>query len=134
MIEFDIENDLNRIIKLTGITGMDVYPLQLPSCHLEGVIYQRISDPKVMTGLAKTKLVQARFQVRVQSEDYLSALKLSDKIRDEWEAIEHGYIGNYPVQTVQRGNLIQGREEQPKNRTLYWVIRDFILTYAENAK
>ncbi|MFS1564121.1 MAG: hypothetical protein ACL7AX_11975 [Candidatus Arsenophonus phytopathogenicus] len=129
MIEEDIEKDLRRI------TGLDAFPLQLPVINLEGVIYQRISDPKIMTGLAKTRLVQARFQITVQlMDDYLKALSLSDKIRDEWENIEHGYLGDYPVQHVERDNFWQDMTEQTANRKIYRIGRDFILTYAEDAK
>ncbi|MFS1582884.1 MAG: hypothetical protein ACL7AY_08755 [Candidatus Arsenophonus phytopathogenicus] len=114
---------------------MDAFPLQLPVINLEGVIYQRISDPKIMTGLAKTRLVQARFQITVQlMDDYLKALSLSDKIRDEWENIEHGYLGDYPVQHVERDNFWQDMTEQTANRKIYRIGRDFILTYAEDAK
>ncbi|HGJ5884811.1 hypothetical protein [Arsenophonus sp.] len=129
MIETDIKNDLERI------TGLSAYYLALPSNYLEGIVYQRISDPKMFTGLTKSKLVQARFQVTIQLiDDYKKALLLIDKIRDEWESIEHGYLGNYPVQTVERGNFWQDMEEQTDNRKIYRVGRDFILTYAENAK
>ncbi|QBY44204.1 hypothetical protein QE197_12425 [Arsenophonus nasoniae] len=129
MIENDIKKDLSRI------TGLDAFPLQLPSKQLEGVIYQRISDPKVFTGLAKTTLVQARYQITVQLlNDYEKALWLSEKIKEEWGKIEHGYLGDYPVQHVERGNLIQDREELTENRTCYRITRDFILTYAEDAK
>ncbi|WGL96543.1 hypothetical protein [Arsenophonus nasoniae] len=134
MIEPDIEKDLERIIEMTGSRGMVISPLRLPARHLEGVIYQRISDPKIFTGLAKTKLVQARFQVTVQSEDYPTALALSDAIRDEWESIEQGYIGDYPVQAVVRGNFLQSMEEQTGGRTIWRLTRDFILIYAEDAK
>lgn len=129
MIETDIKNDLERITQLSA------YPLSLPSNHLEGIIYLRVSDPKMFTGLAKTQLVQARFQVVVQLiDDYRQALLLIDKIRDEWESIEHGYLGKYPVQTVERGNFWQDMEEQTDNRKIYRIGCDFILTYAEDAE
>ncbi|UBX28472.1 hypothetical protein [Arsenophonus apicola] len=129
MIETDIKNDLERI------SGLSTYYVALPSNHLEGIVYLRVSDPKMFTGLAKTKLVQARFQVVVQlADDYEKALLISDKIRDEWESIEHGYLGNYPVQTVERGNFWQDMEEQTDNRKIYRIGRDFILTYAEDAE
>ncbi|PHM68134.1 hypothetical protein [Xenorhabdus kozodoii] len=126
MIEPELKADLERI------TGLNAYPLNLPSDKLEGVIYQRISDPKIATGLAKTSLVQARFQITIQiPNDYIKALKLGKKILAEWENITHGHIGNYPVQAVQRGNFMQNREEQTEGRVIYRVMRDFIITYAE---
>lgn len=128
MIEVDIKADLERI------TGLLAYPLKLPSGKLEGVIYQRISDPKLDTGLALTTLVQARFQIVIQiPDDYPKALKLESTLCREWEAIQHGYIGNYPVQTVQRGNFLQDMIEQTENRKIYRIYRDFIITYPEDA-
>lgn len=128
MIEVDIKSDLERI------TGLLAYPLKLPSDKLEGVIYQRISDSKIDSGLAHTTLVQARFQIVIQiPDDYPKALKLESMIRNQWESIVHGYIGNYPVQTVQRGNFQQDMIEQTENRKIYRIYRDFIMTYSENA-
>ncbi|SPP31510.1 hypothetical protein ARAF_0639 [Arsenophonus endosymbiont of Aleurodicus floccissimus] len=38
------------------------------------------------------------------------------------------------MQTVERGNFWQNMEEQTDNPKIYRVGRDFILTYAEDAK
>ncbi|WP_265498829.1 hypothetical protein [Providencia rustigianii] len=128
MIETDIKADLERL------TGLKAYPLGLPSDVLEGVIYQRISDPKVLTGLAKTSLVQSRFQITFQiPNDYAKALKLEALVLEAWENITHGHIGSYPVQTVQRGAFMQSREEQTDKRVIFRVMRDFVLTYPEDA-
>ncbi|HEK3208579.1 TPA: hypothetical protein SMV57_003922, partial [Proteus mirabilis] len=106
----------------------------LPSDKLEGVIYQRISDPKIDAGLAHTSLVQARFQIVIQiPDDYPKALMLESKLCREWESVVHGYIGNYPIQTVQRGNFQQDMIEQTENRKIYRIYRDFIITYPEDA-
>ncbi len=129
MIEPDIKADLEQL------TGLIAYPLILPSTVLEGVIYQRISDPKVDTGLAKTALVAARFQITIQTDDdYLKALALDKKILNAWEGITHGYINRYPVQSVQRGNFAQDMVEQTHKRNIYRVTRDFIITYSEDAQ
>ncbi|EPL8051484.1 hypothetical protein PPD67_000672 [Proteus mirabilis] len=105
MIEVDIKADLERI------TGLLAYPLKLPSDKLEGVIYQRIQIP----------------------DDYPKALMLEFKLCREWESVVHGYIGNYPIQTVQRGNFQQDMIEQTENRKIYRIYRDFIITYPEDA-
>lgn len=129
MIEFDIREDLEKL------TGLKAYSVGLPSNVLEGVIYQRISDPKMITGLAKTSLVQARFQITFQiPDDYIKALKLDQIVLNAWENITHGHIGRYPVQTVQRGNFMQNREEQTDKRVIWRVMRDFIITYPEGAE
>ncbi|WP_140181265.1 hypothetical protein [Providencia stuartii] len=129
MIETDIKADLERL------TGLNAYPVMLPSNVLEGVTYQKISDPKMITGLAKTSLVQARFQITFQiPNDYAKALKLEKVVLNAWENITHGHIGRYPVQTVQRGNFMQNREEQTDKRVIWRVMRDFIITYPEGAE
>lgn len=129
MIETDLKADLELL------TGLKAYPVALPSNVLEGVIYQRISDPKMMTGLANTSLVQSRFQITFQiPNDYAKALKLEKAVLKAWETITHGYIGKHPVQTVQRGNFMQYREEQTDKRVIWRVMRDFIITYPEDAE
>ncbi|WP_340618925.1 hypothetical protein [Xenorhabdus entomophaga] len=127
MIEPDIQADLARL------TGLPVYPLILPSGILEGVTYQRISDPKFNTGLASTRLIAARFQISLILHDYAQALKLEAKIRSAWESVQHGFIGHYPVQAVSRGPLHQEADEETKNRKRYRITRDFVLTFAEAA-
>lgn len=127
MIESEIKADLERL------TGLPAYPLILPSSVLEGVTYQRISDPRFNTGLAATQLVEARFQISlIVLNDYLKALNLEAKIRSAWEPIQHGTLGRYPVQTVSRGVLHQETEELTENRKRYRITRDFIMTYTEN--
>ncbi|EQB98532.1 hypothetical protein LGZ99_20395 [Photorhabdus temperata] len=129
MIEPDLKADLERL------TGLPAYPLVLPSSVMEGVTYQRISDPKFNTGLAATRLVEARFQVAfIVLNDYAKALKLDETVRLAWEPIKHSYIGHYPVQAVSRGTLHQGSEELTENQKRYRITRDFIITYAENAE
>ncbi|WP_237386713.1 hypothetical protein [Xenorhabdus sp. Sc-CR9] len=126
MIESDIKAALERLTTLTA------YPLILPSTVLEGVTYQRISDPKFSTGLAATRLIEARFQISlIILNDYTKALRLEQKIRSAWESVQHGYLGRTPVQTVSRGVLHQDAEELTENRKRYRVTRDFIITYAE---
>ncbi|MDC9623669.1 hypothetical protein PSI22_19015 [Xenorhabdus sp. XENO-7] len=117
---------------LERLTGLPVYPLILPSTVMEGITYQRISDPRFNTGLAATRLTEARFQIGIITlNDYSKAAKIEQKIRFAWESVQHGHIGRYPVQTVTRGTLHQGAEELTKNQKRYRITRDFIITYAE---
>ncbi|MEX0445518.1 hypothetical protein [Xenorhabdus sp. SGI246] len=126
MIESDIKTDLERL------THLPVYPLILPSSVLEGVTYQRISDPKFNTGLAPTRLIEARFQISLILHDYTRALKLERVIRSAWESVQHGLIGRTAVQTVSRGPLYQASEELTENRKRYRITRDFIIFFAED--
>ncbi|WP_323872779.1 hypothetical protein [Xenorhabdus doucetiae] len=126
MIEPELRADLVRL------TQLPVYPLILPSSVMEGVTYQRISDPRFNTGLAATRLIEARFQISIiVLNDYQNALRLEAKICSAWESVQHGYIGKIPVQTVSRGVLHQDAEELTENRKRYRLTRDFIITYAE---
>lgn len=105
----------------------------LPKDAQEGITFQRISDPRYSTGMVTTHLIVARFQIGIHVlNDYEKALLLDKAIRDAWEPIQHGYIGHYPVQTVQRGSFQQGREELTKNTVRWSVMRDFIITYPED--
>ncbi|WP_347254384.1 hypothetical protein [Leminorella grimontii] len=127
-----IESDIRQ--SLSGITKLPVFPLLLPKDAQEGITYQRISDPRYSSGLITTHLVQARFQVSIYIlNDYEKALRLDRAVCDAWESVSHGYIGNHPVQTVQRGGIKQGREELTKNTVRWSVIRDFIIIYPEGA-
>ncbi|OKO99029.1 hypothetical protein [Xenorhabdus eapokensis] len=125
MIELDIHADLERI------TQLPVYPLILPSSVLEGVTYQRISDPKFNAGLAPARLIEGRFQIGIITLNYTKALQLEARLRSAWEVIQHGAIGRTPVQTISRGALMQDMIEETSNRKRYRVTRDFIITFAE---
>ncbi|WP_342355496.1 hypothetical protein [Xenorhabdus budapestensis] len=126
MIEPELKADLERI------TGLPVYPLILPSTVLEGVTYQRISDPRFTLGLVASPLIEARFQISIMVlNDYTQALRLEAKIRSAWESVQHGLLGGYPVQTISRGILQQEAEELTENRKRYRITRDFIITYTE---
>ncbi|WP_338114368.1 MULTISPECIES: hypothetical protein [Xenorhabdus] len=104
----------------------------MPSTVLEGVTYQRISDPRLTVGLVDSLLIEARFQISIMVlNDYTQALRLEAKIRSAWEAVQHGLLGRYPVQTVSRGMLQQEAEELTENRKRYRITRDFIITYTE---
>ncbi len=107
MIETDIKADLERL------TGLNAYPVALPSNALEGVTYQKISDPKMITGLAKTFLVQARFQITFQiPNDYSKALKLEKVVLNAWENITHTILVVIPFK--QFSEVISCRTEKSR--------------------
>ncbi|OCA55140.1 hypothetical protein [Photorhabdus namnaonensis] len=127
MIEYDIKASLEEI------TQLPAYPLLLPDNIQEGVTYQRISDPKFDTGLAITSLVNARFQISIYLiDDYARLLELDKSVKNAWENITHGYIGQYPVQAVTRGIVHQDKTDLTKGRVQYRMTRDFIICYSEN--
>ncbi len=126
MIELAIKTALERI------TGLSVYPLLLPVNELEGVTYQRISDPAVATGMVRTSLVEARFQITLYLlNDYTRLVQLEKAIWAEWQNIQHGEIDGYSVQYVRRGSIREDKEPQTGGSTLYSRQRDFILTFSE---
>ncbi len=128
MIEYKIKAALEIL------TGLPAYPLLLPDPTQEGVTYQRISDPRFDTGLVKTTLVQARFQISFYViDDYPRLMALDKTVIDAWEPIRHGYIGAWPVQTVTRDGIQQDRMTLSDNRVQYRLARDFIICYPEDA-
>jgi hypothetical protein len=128
MIEYEIK------AALESLTGLPAYPLLLPDPTQEGVTYQRISDPRFDTGLVQTALIQGRFQITFYViDDYPRLLSLDQAVIDAWEAIRHGYIGAWPVQTVTRDGIQQDQVTLNNNSIQYRLIRDFIICYPENA-
>ncbi|HDH0697000.1 TPA: hypothetical protein PIP11_000696 [Klebsiella aerogenes] len=127
MIELAIKNELERI------TGMNAYPLLLPDTVLEGVTFQRISDPEMYSGTLRTGIVSARIQVNLyRVDDYTSLLQLDKKIWSEWKSIVHGQLDGVPVQYVERGGIQQDKTTLTNRSIQYRLIRDFIIHYVED--
>ncbi|MFP0536042.1 hypothetical protein [Klebsiella oxytoca] len=127
MIELAIKTALERI------TGMNAYPLLLPDAVQEGVTFQRISDPEMVSGTLRTGIVSARFQVSLyRVDDYTSLLQLDRKIWVEWKPIVHGQLEGIPVQYVERGGIQQDKATLTNRRIQYRLIRDFIIHYVED--
>ncbi|HBS6042379.1 TPA: hypothetical protein MAL38_003683 [Klebsiella aerogenes] len=127
MIELAIKNELERI------TGMNAYPLLLPDTVLEGVTFQRISDPEMYSGTLRTGIVSARIQVNLyRVDDYTSLLQLDKKIWSEWKSIVHGQLDSIPVQYVERGGIQQDKTTLTNRSIQYRLIRDFIIHYVED--
>lgn len=129
MIEYEIK------AALEALTSLPAYPLLLPDPEQEGVTYQKISNPKLATGLASTSLVQGRFQVVLYIiNDYARLIELDKAICTAWESIQHGRIGRWPVQTVTRGTMLQGATTLTNNSVQYQLVRDYLICYAEDAE
>ena len=127
MIELAIKNELERI------TGMNAYPLLLPDIVQEGVTFQRISDPEMVSGTLRTGIVSARIQVNLyRVDDYTSLLQLDKKIWSEWKSIVHGQLEGIPVQYVERGGIQQDKTTLTNRSIQYRLIRDFIIHYVED--
>lgn len=128
MIEQAIKSALERL------SGMSVYPLLLPDSEQDGVTFQRISDPEIETGMVRTALIAGRFQISIYKVDgYTELLQLDKFIWNEWKKVSHGNIEGYPVQYVQRGNLLQETITLPNNRIQYRLVRDFIIYFYEDS-
>ncbi|HAW0071993.1 TPA: hypothetical protein JLI26_003540 [Escherichia coli] len=128
MIELALKTSLERL------TGLVVYPLLLPDKLLEGVTYQRISDPEIEVGLVRTGLVTARFQITLYlTDDYTGLLRLDQKIWRAWRPVVHGQIEGFPVQYVARGSIQQDKNVLTSGSVQYRLARDFFFTYAQSA-
>lgn len=128
MIEQAIKTSLEQL------TGLLAYPLLLPDTVMEGVTYQRVSDPLVDTGLVVTSLSNTRFQITLYIvNDYSGILALDKRICAAWGAVVHSDIAGFPVQSVQRAGIQQDVESQTNGDKRYRLARDFIITYTESS-
>lgn len=127
-----IEQAIKSALEL--LSGMPVYPLLLPDSEQDGVTFQRISDPEIETGMVRTALIAGRFQISMYKVDgYTELLQLDKFIWNEWKKISHGNIEGYPVQYVQRGNILQETITLPNNRVQYRLVRDYIIYFYEDS-
>lgn len=128
MIELAIKTSLERL------SGMSVYPLLLPDTEQDGVTFQRISDPEIETGMVRTGLIAGRFQITMYKvDDYTGLVYLDKAIWAEWKKIIHATLEGYPVQYVQRGNILQDKTTLTSNQIQYRLVRDFILYFFEGS-
>lgn len=126
MIELAIKPAIERI------TGLKAYPLLLPDTVQEGITFQRISDPEVGSGLARTGLSEVRIQLTLYLLDnYTGLLQLDKALWAEFKTLVHGELEGYPVQHAERGNIQQDNTTLSSNRLQYRLIRDFIFTVQE---
>ena len=58
---------------------------------------------------------------------------LDKAIWAEWKKIIHGSLEGYPVQYVQRGNIMQDKITLTSNQIQYRLIRDFTLYFYEDS-
>jgi hypothetical protein len=128
MIEQAIKSSLEHL------SGMSVYPLLLPDLQQSGITFQRISDPELSAGMVRTGLIAGRFQVSMYKvDDYTGLVQLDKAIWAEWKKIIHGSLNGYPVQYVQRGNIMQDKTTLTSNQVQYRLIRDFTLYFYEDS-
>lgn len=121
-------------ISLERISGMTVYPLLLPDSEQNGITFQRISDPEVETGMVRTGLIAGRFQISIYKvDDYTGLVKLDKAIWSQWKSIVHGELEGYPVQYIQRGNILQDKTTLTSNQVQYRLTRDFVLYFYEES-
>ncbi|KLQ03800.1 hypothetical protein ABF75_07765 [Enterobacter hormaechei subsp. xiangfangensis] len=121
-------------ISLERLSGMTVYPLLLPDSEQNGITFQRISDPEVETGMVRTGLIAGRFQISMYKVDnYTGLVKLDKAIWSQWKSIVHGELEGYPVQYIQRGNILQDKTTLTSNQVQYRLTRDFVLYFYEES-
>ena len=121
-------------ISLERLSGMTVYPLLLPDSEQNGITFQRISDPAVETGMVRTGLIAGRFQISMYKvDDYTGLVKLDKAIWSQWKSIVHGELEGYPVQYIQRGNILQDNTTLISNQVQYRLTRDFVLYFYEES-
>ncbi|MER1530191.1 hypothetical protein KC838_22075 [Enterobacter hormaechei] len=121
-------------ISLERLSGMTVYPLLLPDSEQNGITFQRISDPEVETGMVRTGLIAGRFQISMYKvDDYTELVKLDKAIWSQWKSIVHGELEGYPVQYIQRGNILQDKTTLTSNQVQYRLTRDFVLYFYEES-
>ncbi|HHI2217672.1 TPA: hypothetical protein ACP4ZY_003913 [Enterobacter cloacae] len=121
-------------ISLERLSGMTVYPLLLPDSEQNGITFQRISDPEVETGMVRTGLIAGRFQISMYKvDDYTGLVKLDKAIWSQWKSIVHGELEGYPVQYIQRGNILQDKTTLTSNQIQYRLTRDFVLYFYEES-
>ncbi|EFB4108323.1 hypothetical protein C0X82_000848 [Escherichia coli O53] len=128
MIEQAIKTSLERL------SGMAVYPLLMPDSEQSGITFQRISDPEIETGMVRTGLIAGRFQISMYKvDDYTGLVQLDKAIWSHWKSIVHGELEGYPVQYVQRGNILQDKTTLTSNQVQYRLTRDFVLYFYEDS-
>lgn len=128
MIEQAIKTSLERL------SGMAVYPLLLPDSEQNGITFQLISDPDIENGMVRTGLIAGRFQISMYKVgDYTGLVKLDKAIWSHWKGIIHGELEGYPVQYIQRGNILQDKATLTSNQVQYKFIRDYVLYYYEES-
>lgn len=126
MIELAIKTSLERL------SGMSVYPLLLPDPQQNGITFQRVSDPEIENGMVRTGLIAGRFQISMYKvNDYTGLVKLDKAIWSHWKGIIHGELEGYPVQYIQRGNILQDKATLTSNQVQYRLIRDYVLYFYE---
>ncbi|HGH4662277.1 TPA: hypothetical protein ACJIWL_000620 [Enterobacter kobei] len=116
---------------IEALLGVNVYPLIGPQTESEFVTLQLISDPRLVTGTIRTKIVAARYQIAFVSSLYSRTEEMDKKLWAAWETIQHGHIGGYPVQYVERQSVSESFE--PDDGGKYRRARDYIIYCPEDA-
>lgn len=118
--------------EIEALLGVNVYPLIGPQTESEFVTLQLISDPRVETGIIRTKLAAVRYQVSFVSSLYSRSEEMDKVLWEVWENIAHGHIGDYPVQYVSREGVSESFDSDDGGK--YRRARDFIFYCPEDAK
>lgn len=115
--------------EIEALLGVNAYPLIGPQTESEFVTLQLVSDPPIETGMIRTSLVSARYQISFISSRYRRTEEMDRLLWSAWRGITHGNIGGYPVQYVERVGISESYDVDDGGK--YRRTRDFIFYYAE---
>lgn len=117
--------------EIEALLHVNAYPLIGPQAESEFVTIQLVSDPPIVSGAIRTKLVAGRYQISFVSSLYSRTEDMDKTLWGVWQNIAHGHIGTYPVQYVERSGLSESYDAADGGK--YRRARDFIFYYPEDA-
>ncbi|EPI2798877.1 hypothetical protein ACS5LO_000262 [Citrobacter koseri] len=121
----ELKSEIERLL------GVNAYPLIGPQTESEFVTVQLVSDPQLVTGTIRTKLAAVRYQISFVSSLYSRAEEMDKSLWAVWEDIQHGHIGGYPVQYVERQGIRESFDAEDGGK--YRRARDYIFYCPEDA-
>ncbi len=89
-----------------------------------------VSELPFDTGLVRQSLVSGKYQVDFISRDFDRTLEMERAVWREWREVKHTYVGNYPVQYIDKGRVYQDFAEDEEGG-LYRQMSEFTLYYCD---
>ncbi|HGJ5884786.1 hypothetical protein [Arsenophonus sp.] len=89
-----------------------------------------VSETTFDTGLVRQSLVAGKYQIDFISRDFERTLEMEKAVWRAWQEVSHGYVGNYPVQYVDKGRVYQDFAED-EDGGFYRQMREFTLYYSD---
>lgn len=123
-------SELKNAIEL--LLNVSVYPLIGPQTEIEFVTLQRISDPHIESGIIRTQLVAARYQISFVSSLYRRTEEMDQCLWESWKTVVQSNISGCPVQYIKRDGLSESYSSDDGGR--YRRTRDYIFYCPEDAE